>query len=372
MRAPAACPRLLVIDAVTPDRTRDSGSVRLMAIFELLAQQGFQVTFMPDSGRASTAEAAALAAQGVELIGTGGRPDLPDWLRRNAGVLAGALLCRHYVAAHHLGLIRHFAPSATVALDTVDLHFVRERRTATLSGNRRARASAARTRRRELRQVRACDATFVVSGPEQRLLHRLLPDARIRVLSNIHPLLPCRAGPDGRAGMLFVGGFGHPPNRDAVHWLVEEILPRVRQQVPDMPLHLVGDIPDADATALRRPGVVVHGRIDDLGPLMAHARMAVAPLRAGAGVKGKVNSAMSHGLPVVVTPIAAEGMFIEDGEQALVADGTGPFAAAVVRLDRDDTLWQRLSDAGRENIRRHFSAENAAQVLAGVFPSRPG
>jgi len=358
---------ILVIDAMTPDATRDSGSLRLMEILRILRTQGFLVFFMPDGGHPTPAGIRALAAIGVQPVGIGGQPDLPTWLARNAANLVGVMLCRHYVAARHIDLIRHFAPSATVVLDTVDLHFLRERRSAELSGDRKALVAAERTRRSELQLAMAADATFVVSEPERCLLDRLLPGKPVHVLSNIHHLKPACPGPGGRSGMLFVGGFGHPPNRDAVLWLVDDILPRIREQIPDMELHLVGDIPDEEAVALGRPGVIVHGRIEDLGPLMARARMAVAPLRVGAGVKGKVNSAMSYGLPVIATSIAAEGMFIRDGEEALVADTADDFAGAAIRLNSDDATWRRLSQGGRENIRRHFSAESAEATLNRVF-----
>ncbi|HLF29472.1 MAG TPA: glycosyltransferase, partial [Xanthomonadales bacterium] len=97
--------------------------------------------------------------------------------------------------------------------------------------------------------------------------------------------------------------------------------------------------------------------------------LAVAPLRYGAGVKGKVNLSMSHGQPVVATPMAIEGLFARDGEEVLVAESAEDFAAAVVRLYRDETLWNRLSGGGLENVRRHFSIERARENLAAILQS---
>ena len=89
----------------------------------------------------------------------------------------------------------------------------------------------------------------------------------------------------------------------------------------------------------------------------------MAPLRYGAGVKGKINMAMSHGLPVVATPMAAEGMYLVDGENVLLATDADAFATAVLRLHEDEQLWLRLSDASLDNVRQHFSFETARRTL---------
>jgi len=114
--------------------------------------------------------------------------------------------------------------------------------------------------------------------------------------------------------------------------------------------------------------VQIHGRVADLDPWMAGCRIALAPLRYGAGVKGKVNMAMSHGLPVVATPMAAEGMYAVDSETILLGDDAESFAAAILRLYDDESLWNRLSTAGLLNVQQHFSFEAARKALLRVLP----
>ena len=116
--------------------------------------------------------------------------------------------------------------------------------------------------------------------------------------------------------------------------------------------------------------IEVHGHVADLDPYLDGCRLAVAPLRYGAGVKGKVNLGMAHGQPVVATPVAVEGMNLVDGEDVLVAATAAEFADAIVRLYGDAALWQRLSDRGTENVRRHFSFDAARAALARILPSR--
>jgi glycosyltransferase involved in cell wall biosynthesis len=210
--------------------------------------------------------------------------------------------------------------------------------------------------------------TVVVSPVEQALLKLEHPAARVEVLSNVHEVAGRRRGFDERRDLYFVGGFQHPPNVDAVLWFVREVWPRVAAALPDARFHVVGSrTPDAIA-ALAGERVVICGQVSDMTPFLDGCRLTVAPLRYGAGVKGKVNHAMAHGQPVVATTIAVEGMHARPGEDVLVADDAAAFAAAVVRAYSDPALWLELSDGGLANVRRHFSFDTARAALTRILP----
>lgn len=354
---------ILIIDALTPDPTRDSGSQRLVNIMRLLRELGWHVTFMADNRRSNQSEIAYLGSLGVRVLCKPWAPALPTWLAREGKTLDAVMLCRHYVAPPHLPLVRKLAPKAKVLFDTVDLHFLREKRAAEHDDNPALARQADASRQAELALIRACDVTFVVSPIEQKLIATEVPEARVELLSNVHELFGRTQPFEDRHGLVFVGGFAHPPNIDAVNWLVRDIYPRVRATRPDIKLHLIGDIPESEHQRLAGPGIRIHGRVDDLTPWMVGCRVSVAPLRYGAGVKGKVNMAMSHGLPVVATSMAAEGMSLVDGENVLLADDGENFAAAILRLHEDGALWLRLSDAALDNIRHHFSFDKARETL---------
>jgi glycosyltransferase involved in cell wall biosynthesis len=215
--------------------------------------------------------------------------------------------------------------------------------------------------------IERADATLVVSPVEQELLRELVPDARIRVLSNIHRIHGRRRGWAERRDLLFVGGFQHPPNLDAAEWLIDEIMPLVRSRIPEARLHLIGSRMPESLRERRSEGVVVHGYVAALGPYLEGCRLSVAPLRYGAGVKGKVNQAMAWGLPVVATGCAAEGMYLEDGEDVLVADTSEAFAEAVVRAYEDEALWLKLSDGGLANVEKHFSFDAAQRAITELL-----
>lgn len=357
--------RILVVDAMVPNPARDSGSLRLCMMLRLLRQDGWRVDLLSDDGRVAAADVSRLRAYGIHLH----QGSVMAWLRQHGTTLDAVLLCRLSVAAQYLVPARRLAPKAMCIFDTVDLHFLREQRAAEISGSRRMHRQSTASRRQELALIRASDLSFVVSPVELDMLRKELPDSRVELLSNIHEIHGRSMPFSARRDLLFVGGFGHPPNEDAMRWFVAEILPLLREHDPSMRLHIAGDITPEARHALAQPGVEIYGRVDDLSSLMNHCKVSVAPLRFGAGVKGKVNMAMSYGLPVVVTPIAAEGMHLVDGNDALIAATAADFAEAVWRVYRDEGLWMRLSDEGIANVQRHFSPEVALQVLRNALPA---
>jgi GT2 family glycosyltransferase/glycosyltransferase involved in cell wall biosynthesis len=354
---------ILVVDVATPDASRDSGSLRLISMMRLLVEDGWHVVFAPDDGRADDAAIRELGRFGIEVIARPWVDGVPSWLASHAEDLHAAILSRHMVASQYTSFVRRHAPQAKVIFDTVDLHFLREERAAQRGSNASMARQAATTREQELKLIAEADTTFVVSDYERDLLSRLMPSANVDLLSNIHEVYGRTGVHAGRRDLLFVGGFGHPPNADAMNWMASEILPALRRVAPDANIFVAGGVPEGNRRLLADAGLRMLGRVPDLEPLMSSALASIAPLRFGAGVKGKINMAMSHGLPVIGTTVAVEGMRLENGVDVLVADTADAFASAYARLVRDEALWNVLSDGAIENVRIHFSAEAARQAL---------
>ena len=354
---------VLVVDSMTPEPTRDSGSLRLCAILRLLDEQGWSTSFLPDDGRASDSEIRVLGELGTEVLFRPAVPDLPQWLREHGSELHAVILCRHTVAGQYVSLVRKHAPQARLLFDTVDLHFLREQRAAELSGSAAMARQALASRKSELALIEQCDVTFVVSPHEQALLAAELPHAKVELLSNIHEVHGCRQPHATRRDFVFIGGFGHPPNADAVRWIASDILPALRLLLPDARVHVLGDVPDSMRGEFNVPGLELHGRVPDLAPWLDGALASLAPLRFGAGVKGKINMAMSYGVPVIATPVAVEGMHLEQGHDVLLADTAEGFAHAAHELQQNGDLWKRLSAASIDNVKRHFSSRLASETL---------
>lgn len=357
--------RMLVVEGSVPDPGRDSGSLRLQALLRLLAEEGWRVDLFCDEGQASDEDMRRLAAVGVRLhAGNAAR-----WLRQNGRALDAAMVCRAPIALQYSPLIRKYAPQAKLIFDTVDLHFLREQRAAETLGHASLRRRVGASRRTELRLIAESDLSLVVSPVERQLLAAELPQARIEVLSNIHEIHGRSEDFGARRDLLFVGGFAHPPNLDAIQWFAQAILPLLLAEEPTMKLHVAGEVSRAARAGLSQEGLLFHGRVEDLSPLMNACRVSIAPLRFGAGVKGKVNMAMSYGVPVVATSIATEGMHLTHGTDVLVADDPRAFADAVLRVYRDPGLWDRMSRAGLSNVATHFSMDVARRTVRKLLPA---
>ncbi|ASL01634.1 glycosyltransferase [Xanthomonas citri] len=361
--------QVLILDECVPQPDRDSGSLRQFNLIRLLREEGAHVVFVPTRREHAGRHTQALQQLGVEVWYAPFLEGIGSWLRSHGARFAVVLLVRHHVAHACLPLLRQYARQARTLFDTVDLHYLRERRGAELAGDANLLRSAERTRVRELEIMAATDVTLLVSAAEQAQLRADAPHIRTALLSNLHEVAGSGHSFAQRRDLVFVGGFRHPPNVDAVHWFISEIFPQVRAQLPEVVFHCIGaDLPDAlKLLADECPGVRLHGHVPDLVPFMDSARIAVAPLRFGAGVKGKINLSMAHGQPVVGTTCAVEGMHLRDGEDVCVADDAEAFAAAIVRLYQDATLWQRLADNGLRNVAEHFSLDAARATVREFF-----
>ena len=360
--------QVLVVDATTPRPDRDSASLRLVNLMRLLRDEGAHVVFLPADLAHAGDYTRRLQQLGIEAWYGPQARRLPAWLHEHGQRFGTVMVSRHYVMRELLPLVRTHAPQARVVFDSVDLHYLRETRTARLAADAGLLRSATRTRALELEMVERSDITIVVSPAEADMLASDMPGARVEVLSNLHEVAGAGLPFAERRDLVFVGGFRHPPNADAVRWFCDAVLPLVLERLPGVKLHCIGIDPPADIQALaRRPGVLVHGHVPDLAPYMDGCRVAIAPLRAGAGVKGKINLSMAHGQPVVATSVAIEGMHLCDGVDVLLADEAQDFATAIERLYLDQPLWTRLSENGHANIARHFSTDAARATVQRIF-----
>ena len=366
--------RVLVIDAcmLTPDR--DAGSMRMQQVLEILASLGCKVTFVADNLEYQQPYVSALRQLGVEVQFAPYARSIPQLLGSRGTEFDMVMVSRHYIAIKYIDTLRAFAPRALIVFDTVDLHFLREERLADLNASRMAKGAAAAKREEELALIRKADVTLVVSTVERDLLNQLAPDARVMVLSTIHePLADGKPFRD-RQGLVFIGGFRHPPNTDAVLWYATEVLPCIRRRLPGVKTYIIGSDPPSTIKALAADDLIITGYVPDVTPYFADSRVSVSPLRYGAGVKGKINLAMSYGLPVAATTPSIDGMHLTPGVDVMIGDGADGFADAVAKVYNDEALWTRLAQGGRDNIRAHFSREVArgsiTRLLALCHESR--
>jgi GT2 family glycosyltransferase/glycosyltransferase involved in cell wall biosynthesis len=336
---------VLVVDSYVPLYDREAGSNRLQHLIAGLREAKFRIVFFPDNALAMQPYTGDLQVNGIE-VAYRVQNEHRSWQEQFVENLASVDLvwiCRPELCKKYLPLVRAHA-NLPVVYDTIDLHHVRIRRQAELEG-RFADDEWKRLEALELSCAFAADGTVVVSEAERELLceRGISP---VCVVPTVHdPELEPSGGFEQSRGLLFIGGFNHTPNVDAALWLVKEIMPRVWEEIPGVPVTLLGSDPSPEVRNLASPCVFVPGFIHDVSPHFRSARMFVAPLRFGAGVKGKIGHALSFGLPIVTTPIGAEGFAIVNDVSGLVATSADDFAEAIVRLYHDSRLWNRLSAA---------------------------
>ncbi len=367
---PRTALRVLVIDEYIPMPDRDSGSLRAWEILKILRALDCQVTWAAHKPVLPGPYTERLEQLGIQCLHQQNAPDLSAWLHQSAVQFDVAILSRAPVAELYLGLIRRRFPQALLIFDTVDLYFVREARAAHLRGQ----APGFEEHRRRLVEVataRFADVTWVVSEADRAQLLAQDTTIQTEVVSNI--VLPALTPLPfaARSGIAFLGGYWHQPNVDAVLYYLQEIHPLVREQLPGVVCYILGSHPTAAILAQAREDVIVTGYLPDLEPCFAALRVFVAPLRYGSGVKGKINTSLSFGVPVVTTAVGAEGMTLRDGVEALLADGPADFARAVVRLYQDEGLWQQLRQAGAALLNQRFSPAQAQRAIAATLERVP-
>lgn len=351
--------KLLFIDWSTPRPDCDAGSITAFYLMKILVDLGYEVVFVPSDLLYLGDYTEAVRGLGVRCLSADDIGSVEEHLRAEGGTYTHALLCRAPIAALYIDQIRAHAPAARIILNTSDLHYLRDLREAELSGDPAQMEAALRWKAHEQSIIRACDHSIVMSDHELRILQHELPGADIHLVPLMFVDIPGRsAGFSERKDMLFIGGFPHPPNVDAVVWFCDRIWPLVRPRLPGVRVHLIGNKPSDAVHALGAiEGVNVVGYVEDLKPWFDGIRMSVAPLRYGAGIKGKLGTSLSFGVPSVATTIAVEGMGIRDGVEALVADDEQAFADAVVRLYTDEALWERISLDGLRFVDDTYSLD---------------
>lgn len=366
---------VLIIDHYIPQPDRDAGSRVMVELMRQFISMGMKVIFWPDNLWYDPVYTCRLQKMGVETIyGSRWSGAFDRFIAERGSELGYVLLSRPHVAIKYIDSLRR-STDAHICYFGHDLHFMRLQREAVVTGNVECRKEADSVEKTERYLWSQSDTVFYPSEEEAAEVRRLAPDVDALAV----PLFcfdgvveNSAANLEKRDGILFVAGFGHPPNVDAANWLVTEIMPLVRRHYPNVMLRLAGSNPTAAVKALAEPGVEVLGYVSDLSlaSLYRTSRVTVAPLRFGAGVKLKVLEAMQRGTPLVTTSVGAQGL--PDLEKNIpVFDQPEQIAASIVSLLHDDKYWIAVSEAEKNYIRRSFTREAMAKALKRALRIEP-
>ena len=354
---------VLVADHKIPEPDRDAGSRAMLCCLHALLEAGLAVKFWPHNMFYAPGYTEALQDMGVEVFHGPAHESFDSWMHDHGADLDYVMLSRPDVAEEFLPAARQHS-QARIIYYGHDLHF------------RRLGRDAGTMEARERAIWRAADVSLYLSDEEAGIASVLEPSAEVRA---VLPYAFTRFGRPRRApanvDIVFVAGFGHPPNEDAAGWFVAEVLPLVVARVPAARLTIVGSHPSGRVRALAGPNVAITGAVSaaELQRYYASARVAAVPLRVGAGVKLKVVEALAEGVPLVTTPIGAQGLPGLEEVAAVEADAAS-FADAVCALLTDDALWESRMAAGIAYASARFRPSllrDALLAAAGIVAATP-
>jgi glycosyltransferase involved in cell wall biosynthesis len=349
----------LIIDNCWPQPDRDSGSVDTINMVDALLEIGFRVIFAADLEFGATASSLeALLRRGVHCLQPPEAPSIMAFLEQEGIRIDLCILNRIFGGGRFLEAVQRSQAIPRLVFNPVDLHFLRQEREARLRGDVEGAILADATRKREEQLVRETDATIVVSASERTLLAESVPDAYVVQLPLAREIRPPKAPFEARSGIGFIAGFSHLPNVDALQFFLAHIWPLVIGNLPNCEFTIVGpDLPDGMLENV--PGTVRYlGHLPAIWGWLESLRLTVAPIRYGAGAKGKVASSLAAGVPCITTSIGAEGMELQHGVNVLIADSPQDFAAQLERAYTDPILWSLISAGAQQHAERKLSIAN--------------
>lgn len=361
--------RILIIDHQVPTPDQDSGSLRLFEVMRSLLRMDFHITFLPENGLRRVGYSDRLISLGIELISE--FKQFEQLLEKRKNFYDYVWLSRPGPANFFYENVHLKLSGTQVIYDSVDLHFQRVRRQSATGDTQVTYRDSLVTELEELDLIAKSDIALVVSKAESELLHDRVR-VPIKLVSNVHQFHHSTTSLHSRIDLLFVGGFAHKPNEDGIAWFIGEIFPIVLSKLPNLRLKIIGSNVPSWLTNLMHPNIEVVGWVEKVEPYYSSARVSIAPLRYGAGVKGKVGESLSLVTPMVLTSVAAEGMSLKNGENALIEDDAHGFARAIIELMSDDILWQELATKGKAHIEETLGVTKLQESLEEVFSTLDG
>jgi GT2 family glycosyltransferase len=363
---------ILVIDHYVPQYDKDAGSRTAYQYLKLFVEMGFNVKFIGDNFYKHEPYASELEQLGIEILyGSWYSKHYKDWLELNGAYIDYVYLNRPHISIKYIDIVRK-STKAKIFYYGHDLHFMRELREYELTKNDALLKSAEEWKAIEVELFQKSDVIYYPSQVEVTEIHKLNPSWNAKAIpAYIYEAdTPQYKEEDFkyRKDLLFVGGFGHRPNIDAVRWFKNEIFPILNRRFPELRIHIVGSNPPQEIKDYHSPQVNITGFVsdDELISYYRSARVVVVPLRYGAGVKGKVVEALYHHLPIVTTSIGSEGLPDIDG-YLIEANDTPTFAKALIDIYEDYAKLEALSNNSSEYIRSYFSKKAVLQVLEQDF-----
>lgn len=361
---------LLMVDHYVPQFDKDAGSRTVFQYLKLFAKAGFNVKFIGDNFYQHEPYTTALQQMGIEVLyGPDYANHWKNWVKENAGQIDYVFLNRPHIAPKYLDFLRENT-SARIIYYGHDLAFMREMREYEVTGDESFKTSSEEWKPKEIELMKKADVAYYPSYVEVDEIHKIDESVNVKAIpAYIFEDIEWRGYDfESRRDIMFIGGFAHRPNVDAVKWLASELLPRLVKLIPDIKVHVLGSNPPKEVLELANENLIMEGFVTDeqLEAFYLNSRISLIPLRYGAGIKGKVVEAMRYGTPVVTTSVGSEG--IPNAESAmLVEDDVDKLAAELARLYEDKEKLTYFSQNSVAYVKNNYSPDNAINIIGKDF-----
>ena len=359
--------RIFVIDLSIPNFENNAGARCTFMYLKLFKEIGLQVTFLADNLKMTEPYTTILQQEGIEILyGKYYKNHFNDWIKDNLKYFDYVYLQRPEVALKYLDIIKENF-SGKIFYFAHDLHYIRLLREYEITKNIIKKRESEKSKTIEMDIFSKVDIIHVVGNNEQKILKKKFigkPIRNIPLYIYSNQVLYIEKDFSKRKGLIFVASFSHSPNEDAILWFIKGILPRIIKKFPDIILHIVGSPITEKISKLKTPNIEIEGSLSDyeLHSLYEKCRIAVAPLRFGSGVKGKIVEAAYYQIPMITTSIGAEGLD-RNIKSFLVEDNPDKMAKLINQLYNDFSKLKQMSDSGKIFIRKYFSFRAAKKEL---------
>ena len=362
---------ILFVDHYVPTFDKDAGSKTTFQYIKMFIERGYVVKFLPDNFAKSEPYTSILEQMGVEVLyGNEMRTNIFEWIENNQANIDIAYLNRPHIATKYIDFIKEKTDIKVIYYGH-DLHFLRERREYELTGDVERKNASAYWKSMELDLMRKASISYYPSNVEVDYIHTFDKKINAKAITAyvFEKFGNIDYNPDIREGVLFVGGFSHPPNADALKYFLDNMWDEIYAQIK-APFYIVGsnDTDEIKSFHNEAKGIIFKGFVseEELKELYEKVRLVVVPLRYGAGVKGKVIEALYYNDPVITTSVGAEGID-NSYNQMLVADEPGDFVEKCVNLYNDKEALKAMSKAADDYVRNKHSIEAVWEIIREDF-----
>ena len=364
--------KLLIIGTVWPEPNSSAAGSRMMQLIDLFLKDQWKLVFASTAGQSEWS--VNLADLGIEMVSIELNNSTFDVFLEQCQ--PNAVLFDRFMTEEQFGWrVAEICPHALRILDTEDLHFLRAFRTQQwkTKSNESEPNWQFKTCFREIASIYRCDLSLIISSEEMKLLSQSfgLPSKILYYLPLLYQSPNTAFIPTftNRKDFLFIGNFLHEPNVQTVIELKEKIWPLIRKRLPGIQLHIYGAYPSQKVLGLQnsKENFWVHGRADNLKKCMQSARVLLAPIPFGAGIKGKLLDAMCNGLPSVTSSIGAEGIGNAENWPGFITDNPDDFVTAAHQFYTQENSWNEAQEKGFERIQEAFHLSHFETPFRGLL-----